>query len=112
MALLPETVLQFGSGKFLRAFADLFIHQANQEGQKVGRIVAVQNTGDQRANLLNQQQGRYHVLVRGLQNGGVVDRTEEVHSVSRALVAAREWNAVLDVARSAELRIIVSNTAE
>jgi mannitol-1-phosphate/altronate dehydrogenase len=28
MRELSEAVLQFGSGKFLRGFADLFIHQA------------------------------------------------------------------------------------
>ena len=53
MAELPETVLQFGSGKFLRGFADLFIHQANAEGQRVGRVVVVQTSG---------QEGRYHVI--------------------------------------------------
>ena len=36
---LPETIRQFGTGKFLRGFADLFIHQANQQGQAVGRVV-------------------------------------------------------------------------
>jgi tagaturonate reductase len=38
MSALPETVLQFGSGKFLRGFADLFLHQANAAGQCVGRV--------------------------------------------------------------------------
>ena len=33
MSGLPETVLQFGAGNFLRAFADLFLHQANEQGQ-------------------------------------------------------------------------------
>src|SRR5262249_47235635 len=46
---LPETILQFGTGKFLRGFADLFVHQANQEGQAVGRVVVVQTTGEDRA---------------------------------------------------------------
>ena len=45
-AILPETVLQFGSGKFLRGFADLFLHQANENGQNVGRVVVVQSTGE------------------------------------------------------------------
>ena len=53
MPPLPETILQFGSGRFLRAFADLFIHQANQQGQAVGRVVIVQSTGDDRAGGLN-----------------------------------------------------------
>jgi tagaturonate reductase len=112
MTNLPETVLQFGSGKFLRAFADLFIDEANQGGQAVGRVVVVQSTGDNRAEALNRQSGRYHVLVRGLANGVTVDRVQEVASVSRALVAASQWNEVLAVARSPHLRHVISNTAE
>ena len=38
MTALPETVLQFGTGKFLRAFADLFIDEANRSGQAIGRV--------------------------------------------------------------------------
>ena len=53
MTGLPETILQFGSGRFLRAFADLFIHHANQSGQNVGRVVIVQSTGAQRAGALS-----------------------------------------------------------
>jgi tagaturonate reductase len=112
MANLPETVLQFGSGKFLRGFADSFIHEANREGQNVGRVVVVQTTGESRANLLNQQGGRYHVLIRGLENGQIVDRVEEVESISRALVATQRWADVLTLARSPQLRMIISNTAE
>lgn len=112
MADLPETVLQFGSGKFLRAFADLFIHQANEGGQNVGRVVVVQSTGAGRAELLRRQHGRYHVWVRGLADGRVVDRVEDSASISRAVPAAGAWDDVLAVARSSELRLIVSNTAE
>jgi len=112
MTPLPETVLQFGAGNFLRAFADLFVHQANQQGQNVGRVVVVQSTGDARANLLNQQGGRYHVVVRGLEDGRVVDRVEEVASISRALFAASQWADILDVARSPGLRFLLSNTTE
>jgi tagaturonate reductase len=112
MAPLPETVLQFGAGNFLRAFADLFVHQANEQGQNVGRVVVVQSTGDARANLLNQQGGRYHVVIRGLDGGQVVDRVEKAASISRALFAASQWADILDVARSPELRFILSNTTE
>jgi len=69
MTVLRETILQFGGGNFLRAFADLFVHEANQAGQNVGRIVVVQSTEGGRADLLNRQAGRYHVVVRGLENG-------------------------------------------
>src|SRR6516162_3293390 len=109
MNALPETVLQFGSGRFLRAFADLFIHHANQTATPVGKVVVVQSTGGERAGGLNSQAGRYHVIVRGLENGVVVDRVEPVESISRALAAANQWDEVLAVARSPQLRLILSN---
>jgi tagaturonate reductase len=112
MHSLPETVLQFGSGRFLRAFADLFIQQANLGGQAVGRVVIVQSTGAERAGGLNKQAGRYHVVVRGLESGAVVDRVETVESVSRAIPAATAWDEVRSLARSPELRVILSNTTE
>jgi tagaturonate reductase len=112
MTTLPETILQFGSGRFLRAFADLFIHHANQQGQAVGRVVIVQSTGASRAASLERQGGRFHVAVRGLEDGKVVDRLEPCESISRALVASSQWNEVLDLARSPGLRVILSNTTE
>jgi tagaturonate reductase len=112
MTALPESVLQFGGGRFLRAFADLFISHANAAGQGVGRVVIVQSTGDERAGILNQQAGRYHVCVRGLENGAVVDRVEACTSVARGLVASAEWPAVLELARSPALKWVLSNTTE
>jgi tagaturonate reductase len=109
---LPETILQFGSGKFLRAFADLFVHQANVAGQQIGRIVAVQSTGDDRAQLLMRHEGRYHVRVRGQCGGAAVDEVLESTAIQRALAASRQWPEVLDLARSPDLRYVVSNTAE
>lgn len=112
MPALPETVLQFGSGRFLRAFADLFIHHGNTQGQNVGRVVIVQSTGEGRAGGLNAQQGKYHVVVRGYENGEVVDRVEVCESVSRALHAGTQWDEVLTLARSPQLTTILSNTTE
>lgn len=112
MSAPPETILQFGTGKFLRAFADLFVHEANQAGEPAGRVVAVQSTGTDRADLLNRQGGRFHVAVRGLEDGRRIDRAQEVESVSRALAAATGWDRVLEVARSPSLRAIVSNVTE
>lgn len=107
-----ETILQFGAGRFLRAFVDRFVQQANDTGQNVGRIVVVQSTPGARAELLNHQRDGYHVLVRGLEAGEVVDRAERVASISRAIVAAGNWVGVLEVAQSPELKYIVTNATE
>ena len=108
----PETVLQFGSGRFLRAFADLFVHHANLGGQGVGRVVVVQSTGSGRAGGFNAAGGRYHVGVRGYADGATVDRVEVCASVSRAISAHDDWPAVLAVAASPELTTVLSNTTE
>jgi tagaturonate reductase len=112
MASLPEAVLQFGAGRFLRAFVDRFVQQANDAGQAVGRVVVVQSTPGARADLLNQQPDGYQVLVRGYEHGELIERVEVVQSVRRALTAHGQWDQILAVARSPELRFVVTNSTE
>jgi tagaturonate reductase len=109
---MTETVLQFGAGNFLRAFADLFIEQANRAGSPVGRIVVVQSTASGRGDTLNARGCRYQVAVRGFSGGKVVDELESVASISRAVTASAAWPEVLAFAASRDLRIILSNTTE
>ncbi|MFM7592871.1 MAG: altronate dehydrogenase, partial [Isosphaeraceae bacterium] len=112
MSQLPETILQFGAGRFLRGFFDRFVDQANKEGQAVGRIVIVQSTSGPRAELLSKQNCIYNALYRGVEDGQVVDRTIEINSVSRALIASESWNEILRISASAELQYIVTNATE
>lgn len=112
MPTLAETILQFGTGRFLRAFVDRFVHQANASGQNVGRVVVVQSTGSQRAELLGQASAGFHVVVRGYSGEDLIDEVQTVESISRALTAATEWDKVLEVARSPELRWVVTNATE
>ncbi len=110
---MQETILQFGAGNFLRAFADLFVAQANRDDTPApGRIVVVQSTDRNRADALNAANGRYHVAIRGFAGGRVVDRVEQVDSISRALHAGTEWREVLAVAKKPSLRWVFSNTTE
>lgn len=111
-APLPETILQFGGGNFLRGFVDVFVHEANEAGHGIGRIVVVQSTRSGVAETINRQGGRYHVVTRGLKNGQKVDQVQEITSLSRAIDAESDWAAVKAVAASPDLRMIVSNTTE
>jgi tagaturonate reductase len=112
MSQSTETILQFGTGRFLRAFADFFVSQARAEGQSVGKIVIVQSSGDDMVKQLNASSGKFHVIVRGLENGEVIDRVEPITSVSRAISAATHWNDLKELACSPDLQIILSNTTE
>lgn len=109
---LGEAVVQFGTGAFLRGFADYFIDAANREGKFGGSIVTVSSTGSQRNWALNEQKGLFTLAIQGVQ-GGVARQTYRViGSISRALSAHDEWEDVLAVARDPNIRLIISNTTE
>lgn len=107
-----ETVLQFGAGRFLRAFVDRFLQHVADAGRSAGKAVVVQSTAGSRADLLAQHPEGYQVLVRGMSGGELVDRVERVGTVSRALLADRDWAEVLQVAISPDLKTIVTNATE
>ena len=107
-----ETVLQFGAGRFLRAFVDRFIQNANDAGQDVGRVVVVQSTPGKRADLLQHQPDGFHVLVRGYEDEKLIERVEKVQCISRAISASSQWDQVLLVAKSPDLKYVVSNATE
>lgn len=106
------TILQFGGGNFLRAFVDLFVQELNDSGPEAGGVLVVQSTRSSRAELLNAQSGRYHVVIRGLRDGHVVDEVHPVSSIRKAVVAADRWDDLCAAAAGEHLDLIVSNTTE
>lgn len=111
-AELPERVLQFGTGMLLRAVCAAAVDAANRHGRFNGRIVVVQSTPGGRGPDLNAQDGVFTLVERGLEGGAPIDRPRLVGSISRALVADTEWEAVRAVVARPELRVIVSNVTE
>jgi len=109
---LPERAVQFGTGAFLRGFIDFFVDEANRRGEFNGRIVAIGSTGSGRDARINDQDGLYTLSSRGIVGGELQVEHRIVGSVSRALSAQRDWDAVLECARNPELRVIFSNTTE
>jgi tagaturonate reductase len=105
-------VLQFGTGRFLRAFIEMFVQEINDAGSQSFSVVAVQSTPGPRATLINDSTEGYPVCVRGIEDGETIDRTCMVRSLSRALVAETEWSAVLEIACDPALKIVTSNTTE
>ena len=109
---LPETILQFGTGAFLRGFVEYFVDEANRAGAWNGSVVMVSSTGSGRAVLLEEQDDLYTLCVRGVEEGDTVDRARVVAAVSRALSAQDHWSEVLAVARQSDLKLVTSNTTE
>lgn len=108
----PEKVLQFGAGNFLRAFADCGFDYANERADWNGKIVLVQSVTQGLTRLINEQEGLYTLYLRGSENGQKVDKKRVISSVSRCIHAGTDFDAVLELAASDDLEIIVSNTTE
>jgi tagaturonate reductase len=112
LADLPEQVVQFGEGNFLRAFADWMIDILNEAGLFGGRVVVVQPICTGLAALLNEQDGLYTQLLRGVQEGQVVQQRRIVTAISRAINPYESWAEVVRCFHSPQLRWVVSNTTE
>src|SRR5919204_3147163 len=69
MFALPERVVQFGTGAFLRSFVDDLIDEANRRGSFGGRVVAVASTNSGRDRRINDQDGLFTLAAQG---GGLV----------------------------------------
>ena len=108
----PEKVMQFGEGNFLRAFVDAFLDLANEKAGFNGKVALVQPIAQGLTDLINKQEGLYTLYLRGSENGEKVDRKRVISAVSRCINPYGEWDKVLELARSADLEIIVSNTTE
>lgn len=109
---LPEKVLQFGEGNFLRGFVDWMIHKMNQKQLFNGRVVVVQPIEHGLSDKLNEQNGLYTLLLRGIQNGEIVQEQEIISSISRSIDPYSEYETYLECAKLPELRFIFSNTTE
>lgn len=109
---LPERAVQFGTGAFLRGFVEYFLDEARRAGAFPGRVMAIGSTGSGRADLLNEQDGLYTLVTRGLVDGEPYSDARVVGSLSRAVPSSRAWDAALECARSPDLELIFSNTTE
>ncbi len=108
----PIEILQFGEGNFLRAFVDYMVDVANEAGKFNGDIVLVKPIPYGSLERFHEQNCRYTVLLRGMENNEPVQHTRLITSVADAVDAYAEYDKYASYARLESLRFIVSNTTE
>ncbi|WP_078543748.1 tagaturonate reductase [Litchfieldia alkalitelluris] len=108
----PETVLQFGTGNFLRAFLDWQVHVMNKKNLFAGSIVVVQSTSNGTVDTINEQDGLYTLYLQGIKDNQPVSEYEVISSISRGLNVTTEYDEYLKLAANPDLRFIFSNTTE
>lgn len=108
----PVKVLQFGGGNFLRGFADWAIDVMNETVNFNSSIDIVQSISAETAAAINAQDGLYHVVLRGIENGTQVSKVRLITSVNSSFSAADNYPAFLRAAENPDLEFVISNTTE
>ena len=111
-SVMPEQVIQFGEGNFLRAFVDWIIWNMDQKTDFNGSVVVVQPIEKGMADMLNGQDCLYHVNLQGRENGKPVNTLERIDVISRALNPYTQHAAFMALADQPEIRFVISNTTE
>lgn len=109
---MKEKIIQFGTGNFLRGFADSFIDKLNKDGLFDGKIVIVSPTDSKTADLLNSQNCVYNLYIRGVENGKEVCERTQINSISQTINPYKEYEKYLELAKNSDIKFIISNTTE
>ena len=107
-----EKVIQFGEGNFLRAFIEWIIWKTNQKTDFNASVVVVQPIDRGMVDMLNEQDGLYHLNLQGILDGKPVDSVDLIDVISRGINPYRDFQDYLKLAEQLEMRFIVSNTTE
>ena len=95
-------ILQWGEGNFLRAFVDWKIDRMNEAGGLDWGVVIVRPIAEGNPHWLNEQDGLYTVLSRGVADDGAkVSDARVVGSVLKEIGAHQHWDEVLRNAQEA-----------
>lgn len=108
-----DRVIQFGEGNFLRAFIDWQIDWLNEHHGTDAGIVVVRPRNREVSDSLNQQEGLYTTLIRGLnEQGEQVSETRLIRSLNREIQPYKQYDDFLALAENAQMRFVFSNTTE
>jgi tagaturonate reductase len=108
----PERIIQFGEGNFLRAFVDWIVYNMNRKADFNSGVVVVQPLPNGMVDMLNEQDGLYHVNLQGLNQGQPVDSIEMIDVVTRGLNPYSQFDAFMKLAENPDMRFVISNTTE
>ena len=108
----PTRILQFGEGNFLRAFVDWMVDILNEKTNFNTGVEVIQPISKGLGQMLNDQDGLYHVILKGLREGREIAETRLIKCISKCINPYEDFHAFLETAENPQLRFIISNTTE
>ena len=109
---MKETVIQFGEGNFLRGFFNYFLHVMNEKGLYEGKAVVIQPRAGGKCALLNAQDCKYNLYLRGIEKGEIKKEHYLIESISRCVDPYKYYDEYMALADNPDFRFVVSNTTE
>jgi tagaturonate reductase len=110
--IYPERIIQFGEGNFLRAFVDWIVYNLNKKAGFNSGVVVVQPLPTGLVDLLNEQEGLYHVNLQGIDRGEKVDSIDLIDVITRGVNPYSQFEEYKRLAENPEMRFVISNTTE
>ena len=108
----PERIIQFGEGNFLRAFVDWIVWNMNEKANFNSSVVVVQPIERGMVDMLNAQDGLYHLNLQGIDKGKEVDSIQLIDVISRGLNPYTQFDEYMKLAENPDIRFVISNTTE
>ncbi len=105
-------VLQYGEGNFLRTFVDVYFDTLNKKEGGMYAVNIVKPITFGTLERFEKQGNKYHVILRGMENGQAVENVYKVDSLASVIDPFADYEAYTALAKDSELKIIVSNTTE
>ena len=108
----PEKIIQFGEGNFLRAFVDWIVWKTDKATDFNAGVVVVQPIDRGMVDVLNGQDGLYHLNLQGIDKGEAVDSLDMIDVISRGINPYRDFDDYMALAENPDIRFVISNTTE
>ena len=108
----PTRIIQFGEGNFLRAFVDWIVWNTNKKTGFDAGVIVVQPIDKGMVDVLNGQDGLYHVNLQGIDKGEAVDSIQMIDVINGGLNPYTHFDDFLALAEDPDIRFVISNTTE
>ncbi|MCM8534423.1 MAG: tagaturonate reductase [Lentisphaeraceae bacterium] len=105
-------ILQFGTGVFIRGYFDWMLQEVFEKGLAKPEVSVVKLTPRGDLSTFKNQDGKFHVVIRGLENGQTIDEIREVDRLKEFYHPYQDWYGFLASAQDPDYKLIVSNSTE
>lgn len=108
----PIKAIQFGEGNFLRAFIDWQLDIINEKTDFNGNVAIIQPLERGMSDMINEQDGLYTTILRGMKKGKPVEEYRKITSVDCCINPYHDFDKYMALSQLDTVKFVFSNTTE